>query len=56
VNFDLGRAKVGFSRLFPVGHPAREAILAQPESLTEEEFVHLYPVLIRLAGIRENRQ
>jgi hypothetical protein len=53
VTVDMGRAKEGFSRLFPAGHPAREAILAQPDSLSDEEFSQLYPVLVRLAGIRE---
>lgn len=49
---DLRRAKEGFIGLFPAGHPAREAILAQPDSVAEEEFPHLYRVLVRLAGIR----
>lgn len=52
---DLGKAKDGFSRLFPAGHPALEAILAQPDSLPDEEFDQLYPILVRLAGIREVR-
>ena len=52
---DLCRAKQGFAVLFPVGHPALEAILAQPDAIAEEEFTQLFPVLIRLAGIEVAR-
>ena len=49
---DLRPAKAGFAQLFPVGHAAREALLAQPDTIGEAEFAQLYPVLVRLAGIR----
>lgn len=49
---DLLPKKDGFRRLFPPEHPARLALEAQPDSVTEEEFASLYPVLVRLAGVR----
>ncbi len=49
---DLLPKKDGFRRLFPPEHPARLALEAQPDSLTDEEFAFLYPVLVRLAGTK----
>lgn len=49
---DLVPRKAGFRRLFAPDHPARLAIEAQPDRLSEEEFLALYPVLVRLAGMR----
>jgi hypothetical protein len=52
VTVDLLPKKAGFGRLFPPDHPARLAIEAQPDAISEEEFSILYPVLVRLARIR----
>ncbi len=49
---DLLPKKDGFRRIFPPEHPARLALEAQPDSVTEEEFAVLYPVLVRLAGTK----
>ena len=49
---DLTPSKAGFRRLFPPDHPARLAIEAQPDTLSEEEFRALYPLLVRLAGTK----
>lgn len=49
---DLRPKKEGFQRLFTPTHPARVALEAQPDTVTEEEFLALYPVLVRLAGTR----
>lgn len=49
---DLRPAKEGFRKLFAPSHPARLAIEAQPDSVTDGEFEVLYPTLIRLAGVK----
>ncbi len=49
---DLRPTKEGFRRLLDPTHPARLALEAQPDTITEEEFTLLYPLLIRLAGTR----
>ncbi len=48
----LVTAKEGFRRLFLPDHPARLALEAQPDGVTEAEFTVLYPLLIRLAGTK----
>ena len=48
----LTPAKEGFRRLFPPAHPARLAIEELPDVIDDSEFRALYPVLIRLAGVR----
>jgi hypothetical protein len=51
---DLLPKKAGFRRLFPnPSHPARLCLEAQPDTISDEEMAILYPVLIRLAGIKE---
>ncbi|MGP8019212.1 MAG: hypothetical protein ACLPP2_07785 [Thermoplasmata archaeon] len=49
---DLLPKKAGFRHLFPPDHPARLALEAQPDAVTEEEFSVLYPILVRLAGTK----
>ncbi len=49
---DLTRAKAGFRGLFGPSHPARVALEAEPDQVTEQEFLLLYPILVRLAGTR----
>jgi len=49
---DLLPKKAGFRRLFPPNHPARLALEAQPDAVSEEEYATLYGVLVRLAGLR----
>jgi hypothetical protein len=51
---DLLPKKAGFRRLFPdPSHPARLCLEAQPDTISDDEMAILYPVLIRLAGVRE---
>ncbi len=52
VTVDLLPKKDGFRRLFPPEAPARLALEAQPDTVSEEEFAVLYPVLVRLAGTK----
>ncbi len=52
VRVDLTAAKAGFRALFPPGHPARLALDAQPDVVDEGTFGTLFPVLVRLAGVR----
>ena len=52
VRVDLTAAKAGFRALFPPGHPARLALDAQPDEIDKGTFDALYPVLVRLAGVR----
>lgn len=49
---ELLEKKAGFRRLFPPDHPARLVLEAQPDALTEAEFLVLFPILVRLAGTR----
>lgn len=49
---DLLPKKEGFRRLFAPDHPARLALESQPDTISEEQFEQLYPVLVRLAGAR----
>ncbi len=49
---ELRGAKAGFRRMFPPTHPARLAIEAEPDRVSDEEFRHLFPLLVRLAGSR----
>ena len=53
---DLLPKKAGFRRLFPPDHQARLALEAQPDTVTDEEFATLYPILVRLAGIKTASQ
>jgi hypothetical protein len=48
---NLRPAKAGFARLFSPTSPAFLALMGQPDEVSEEEFLALYPVLIRLAGL-----
>jgi hypothetical protein len=52
VTVELLPKKAGFRQLFPPDHPARLALEAQPDTISEEEFAILYPVLVRLAGTK----
>ena len=52
VTVDLIPKKTGFRGLFAPDHPARLALEAQPDSVSDEEYATLYPVLVRLAGVR----
>jgi len=56
VTVDLLPAKAGFRRLFSPEAPARLALEAQPDTVTEEEFATLYPILVRLAGTKTASQ
>jgi hypothetical protein len=53
VTIDLIPKKAGFRLLFPPEHPARLALEAQPDVISDEEMVALYTILVRLAGVRE---
>ncbi len=52
MSVDLTPAKAGFRSLFPADHPARLALEAQPDAVTEEEYAVLFPIIVRLAGSR----
>lgn len=52
MSVDLLPKKDGFRQLFPAAHPARLALESQPDAMTDEQFELLYPILVRLAGVR----
>jgi hypothetical protein len=53
VTVDLLPKKAGFRRLFPdPSHPARLCLEVQPDTISEEEMAVLFPILVRLAGVR----
>jgi hypothetical protein len=49
---DLREAKSEAMRSLPSGHPGREALLAQPDSLPTEQFDALVPALVRILRSR----
>lgn len=49
---DMRPIKEGVTSIFPVGHPCREMILAQPDELPSETLKLLLPTILSLGRIK----
>ncbi len=45
-------AKAGISPLFEPGHAGREAVLALPDEMSEQDFDVVFPMILRLLRLR----